>query len=295
MSRNYYTTLGITPSASQEEIKKAYRKCAIEYHPDKCFNNPGSNDKMKDINIAFATLNDPQKRLVYDMGLGNDSGAQFDWSVFTTLFEKLVTTMGQQKASKTENKMKKNIHIDLVVDMAEVCSVNPPIKKISVKVLRQENGKKKIRLKKIYVHLMNYEDTYVFTGEGDESSPGVYGEIHVKLVIKPCDNYHIDDIFNKYDLYYDHTVTLSDYFYGSNSKIQHIDGESRIDIQYTGGMTTSVHKGLGISYIDELTNTQCRGDLYVMFNLQMPKIDSEYKKTILNTVIVFKNTLSSLY
>lgn len=296
MSGNYYSVLGISPSASQEDIKKAYRKCAIEYHPDKCFNNPGANDKMKDINVAFATLGDPQKRLIYDMGLGSDSSDQFDWSVFTNLFAKLVSTMGQQKNSKPENKIEKKLQIDLVVDMEEVCRIDPPIKKISVKVIRCNGGKKKIRLKNIYVHLMNYETTYVFSGEGDESSPGVFGDIHVKLVIKPREHYHIDDIFNKYDLYYDHVVHLTDYFYGVKSQIQHIDGESVINIDYIGGMTTRVHKGLGISYIDESTNVQCRGDLHVMFDLKMPKLGDVNNKThILNTDPNFKNILSSLY
>jgi DnaJ-class molecular chaperone len=300
MSGNYYSVLGVSPSASQEEIKKAYRKCAIACHPDKCFNNPGADDKMKDVNVAFATLSDPHKRLMYDMGMGSDSSEQFDWSVFTTLFAKLVSKMGQQKSNKPKNKVEKNLQIDLVVDMEEVCRITPPIKKISVKVIRCDAGKKKIRLKNRYINLLNYENTYVFSGEGDESLPGVFGDIVVKLVIKPRENYHIDDIFNKYDLYYDHVVNLPDYFYGNKSQIQHIDGESVINIDYTGGMTTIVHKGLGISYVsyvDESTNLQCRGDLYVMFDLKMPTLgDVNNNKThVLNTDPNFRNILSSLY
>lgn len=301
MSANYYNVLGIAPTATQEEIKRAYRKCAIEYHPDKCFNNPGANDKMKDINVAFATLSDPPKKLMYDMGLGTDPAMQFDWSVLSSLFQKLVSNIGQQKQAgskttttpTTQSSSVEKIQVDLVVDMKEVCMITPPVKKISVKVLRHENGKKKIGLTHVYVHLMNYEDTYVFSGEGDESSPGVFGDIHVKLVLKPRDNYHIDDIFNRYDLYYDHIVTLPDYLYGSDVQINHIDGVSTIGIEYVGGLTTCVYKGLGISYFDESTNRQCRGDLHVMFNLQMPEMNSENKKHCLDSD--FRDFIARLY
>lgn len=297
MSENYYYILGIVPTASQEEIKRAYRKCAIEYHPDKCFNNPGSNDKMKDINEAFATLSDPQKKILYDMGLETDPVMEFDWSVLSSLFQKLVSNIKQQKKTQTSTqhtpRSVEKIQIDIVVDMKEVCMITPPVKKIGVKVLRHEYGKKKIDLIHIYVHLMNYEDTYVFEGEGDESSPGVFGDIHVNLIIKPIENYHIDDIFSRYNLYYDHIVALSDYLYGSNTQIHHIDGESIIDIKYIGGITTCVYKGLGISYLDDSSNKQCRGDLHVMFNLRMPEMNDENKRHCSD--IDFRNLISRLY
>jgi len=67
MAKEYYQILGIPRNATKAQIKKAYRKLAMQYHPDR---NPGkeqwANEKFKEINEAYAVLGDPEKRRQYD-------------------------------------------------------------------------------------------------------------------------------------------------------------------------------------------------------------------------------------
>jgi molecular chaperone DnaJ len=64
--RDYYDILGITKGADEAEIKKAYRKMAIKYHPDKNPDDPSAEDKFKEAAEAYEVLSDPQKRARYD-------------------------------------------------------------------------------------------------------------------------------------------------------------------------------------------------------------------------------------
>ena len=83
MGKDFYKALGISKGASEDEIKKAYRKMALKYHPDKN-KSPGAEDKFKEIAEAYEVLSDPKKKEVYDrygeeglkggMGSGPSSG-----------------------------------------------------------------------------------------------------------------------------------------------------------------------------------------------------------------------------
>jgi molecular chaperone DnaJ len=64
--RDYYDILGVSKSASEDEIKKAYRKLAIKYHPDKNPDDPSAEDKFKEAAEAYEVLSDAQKRQRYD-------------------------------------------------------------------------------------------------------------------------------------------------------------------------------------------------------------------------------------
>ena len=81
MNKNPYEVLGVARNASDDEIKKAYHKLVMKYHPDRNPGDKSAEEKFKEVNNAFDILKDPQKRAAYDrfgdaaFAGGNASGA----------------------------------------------------------------------------------------------------------------------------------------------------------------------------------------------------------------------------
>ncbi len=101
MSKDYYKTLGVEKNASEDDLKKAYRKMAMQYHPDRNKDSKEAEEKFKEINEAYDVLKDPDKRAAYDRfgseglrGMGGMGGGGFNpgdmgpgFSAFTDIFE----------------------------------------------------------------------------------------------------------------------------------------------------------------------------------------------------------------
>src|SRR5260221_8134125 len=87
--RDYYEVLGVSRSSGDDEIKKAFRRLAKQYHPD-ANNEQGAEARFIEINEAYEVLSDPQKRVAYDRyghaGVANGAGAGFnDFSNFGSI------------------------------------------------------------------------------------------------------------------------------------------------------------------------------------------------------------------
>ena len=77
---DYYVTLEVTPQASDEEIKRAYRKLALKYHPDRNQGNSQAEEKIREINAAYEVLGDPEARKSYERLRFGGHGRQSDFA-----------------------------------------------------------------------------------------------------------------------------------------------------------------------------------------------------------------------
>lgn len=131
MAKDYYSILGVARGASQDEIKKAYRKLAVQYHPDKNPGNKQAEEKFKEINEAYDVLKDDQKRAAYDRygsdafqnGGGGFSGG-FDFgggfSGFSDIFEEMFGgSFGGSGRTRTRAQPGSDIRYDISISLED--------------------------------------------------------------------------------------------------------------------------------------------------------------------------------
>jgi molecular chaperone DnaJ len=128
MARDYYDVLGVSRSADQEEIKRAYRRLARKYHPD-VNKDPGAEDTFKEINRAYEVLSEPEVRARYDRfgeaGVGGAAGGYPDFSEvggFADLFESFFGGFGggaAQAGRRRSPTRGDDLRLDLKLDFKE--------------------------------------------------------------------------------------------------------------------------------------------------------------------------------
>src|SRR6266542_2483114 len=126
--RDYYEVLGVARGASEAELKSAYRKLAMKYHPDRNSGDKESEHRFKEINEAYDVLKDADKRAAYDRfghaafeqgagGGGPGFGAGFA-SSFSDIFEDLFGMAGQRRSGGRERGADLRYNMEITLEEA---------------------------------------------------------------------------------------------------------------------------------------------------------------------------------
>lgn len=128
---DYYDVLGVDRNSTQEELKKAYRKLAVKYHPDRNPDNKKAEEKFKEINEAYSVLSDESKRAQYDQfgsvgDMGgfsgfNDFGSAAAEDIFSTFSSVFGDIFGDFQTRNNANRPQKgeDIRLNLTIDFKE--------------------------------------------------------------------------------------------------------------------------------------------------------------------------------
>jgi molecular chaperone DnaJ len=126
--KDYYAILGVSQDASDEELKKAYRKLAIQYHPDRNQGNKDAEEKFKEINEAYSVLSDATKRAQYDQFgtvddnfQGSYSSSAFDdiFSNISSMFGDIFGDFGYEEDRSNRPQSGEDIRVNLTIDFKE--------------------------------------------------------------------------------------------------------------------------------------------------------------------------------
>lgn len=305
-AKDYYKTLGIGKNASSEEIKKAYRKLALQYHPDKNKGDKIAEEKFKDVNEANSVLIDPEKRKLYDqygehweqVQQGGSAGGRpgggsarqrsgrqpppfsFDASDFENdeRFEDLFSQFfgGQQRGRGRSARPRNGSDVEAEVQISLEDAFEGMSRMISLGTEQY-----RLTLKK------GVKEGQQFRLRG-KGQPGVHGgktgDLLLNIRIAPHPRY----TRTGHDLYCKQSVDLVTAVLGGKTRIQTLHGEKMMTLQPgTQNGATLRMRGLGMPVYD---TPGAFGDLYVEISVAIPNKLSPEEHALYSQLASLKQT-----
>ena len=284
-NRDFYQILGVEKKSSTEDIKKAYRKLAHKYHPDK---ESGNESKFKEITEAYSVLSDEKKRAEYDAYgktfAGNNSGGQnyggFDFSQFQGgtgsgwQFD-LNDIFSEFFGGGARIRRGRDISIDIELTFKE--SIFGTTKKVMVnKPLHHSDGKTTREPEEIVLNIpsgVNNGEMMRLSGRGEAIPDGSPGDLYVKIHVQTSNKFRKEgfNIISKLDL------KITDALLGANYSVETLEGV--IDVKIPKGISHGELlriKGKGVP-VDNIR----RGDLLLRIEINIPpRLSRRAKKLV---------------
>lgn len=284
--KDYYQVLGVKKGATAEEIKKAYRKLAVKYHPDKNPGDKGAEERFKEINEAYAVLSDPQKKTQYDqfgstgfhqrysqedIFRGFDVGDIFKdmgfgtEDIFSRIFGGGFQGGGRYRARKQRGE---DYSMDLHIGFREAATGGE--KRVSF--LR--NGVKEELSVKIPAGIDNDAKLRIQGKGAQGQSGGPPGDLYLSIKVEH------DPVFVREgnDIVVDQTIRFSEAALGTTLEVPTLEGNKRIKVPAGIQPGTKIRlKGFGFPHMGKTT----KGDLFVRINVKVPEQLSTSQRRIL--------------
>tara|TARA_B100000927_G_scaffold151932_1_gene122489 strand:+ start:621 stop:1478 length:858 start_codon:yes stop_codon:yes gene_type:complete len=268
-----YQKLGLNKGASKDDIKRAYKKLALRFHPDK---NPDLNSCKE-----FISITESYKRLLNDDEINEDIDITFYLNMYIDMIKNLYTYITDEnnifnkkffnKKQKTKiQKTVKEVVINFNVSVKDIYT--NALKKLTIKLLRKDNDKLIKKKEDFYISLLNYKNEYRFVGKGDEDLSGNKGDIRI-LVNIVKDEYSIDGC----DIIYILNISYYEYLYGIKKEIYYLNDKLlEIEHNFYGELGEKMYLNMGVKYYDKKTETFKFGNLIIRFKLDMKIKNSDY-------------------
>lgn len=295
----YYQSLGLQKGATAEEIKKAYRKLAVKYHPDKNPGDKSAEDRFKEINEAYAVLSDPQKKAQYDQfgssgfhqrysqedifkgfdvsDLFKDMGLGGSDDVFSRIFGAGGGGFQQQRSGRgfgTRRQRGEDFSMELKVSFRDAYSG------CEKKVAFSKNGKREELSVKVPAGVENGSRLRLQGKGGEGVGGGPQGDIYLTIVVGS------DHQFSREgdDIITERQITFSEAALGCSLEVPTLEGTKRIKISAGMQPGTKIRlKGLGFTHM----GSTGKGDLYVRIGLQVPESLSEDQKALIEKLAAY--------